>query len=181
MTNIQESVLNAGIVKVLEQHGFSENQDFMFISMNDQTDFVYDGVPMYRITNSTTDKESFYSETLKRNITVNVINDFNMGKTTPDGQTSDNNSVYAVYVPYQGFVFTKNPKIKQLMEQEFQFKDTHFGIPLSNGGKFRDEKKQNAWKKILLQNVNNHINKETSNQQSNTVIMRAAANHVMDK
>jgi len=178
MTDPKDIVIQNGIVKILEQKGYYKDKDFIFVGHDSETDLQFDGVPMYRFAEYTNNTTSFYSEKLKKDITLEVINSANMynGKW---GQTSSNNGVYAVYVHKQGFVFTTNPEIKQLMEQEFKFQDTHFGIPLSNGAQFRDEKLQAIWKKVLLNNGAKKVNKKANTLDPNAV--NAISNQGMDK
>ena len=166
------------IKKVLEQRGFSENQDFMFVGMNSETDFMFDGIPMYRIANYLNDETTIYFEPLKRDLTLHIIRDLNMGS---GGQTSSNNDVYAVYIPQQGFIFTKIPEIKWLMEKEFNFKDTHFGIPLSNGATFRDDKQQKIWKQVQFNSATNQMTNETANKKLNPNLIRTIGEQIMDK
>ena len=167
------------VKKVLEQRGFSENQDFMFVGMDSETDFMFDGIPMYRIANYLNNTTNFYSEQLKRDLTLEVISDFNMG--VENKQTSGNNGVYAVYLKKHGFIFTKKPEIKQVMEKDFGFKDTHFGNPLSNGAKFRDDKKQKIWQQILLRTATKQLNQTITNKKLDTNLMGAIVEQTMDK
>ena len=165
------------IKKALQQRGFSENQDYMFVAMNSETDFVHDGVPMYRIANYLNDETTIYFEPLKKDLTLHVIRDLNMGA---GGQTSGNNDVYAVYIPSQGFIFTTNHNIKHMMEQDFGFKDTHFGIPLSKGGKFRDDKKQKIWQQIQFHCAAKLLNQKT-NKKLDTNLVRSIGGRTIDK
>jgi hypothetical protein len=166
------------IKKALEQRGFYENADFIFVGMNNETDFMFDGVPMYRIANYQNDETTIYFEPLKRDLTLHVIRDLNMGT---GGQTSSNNDVQAVYIPKQGFIFTKAPEIKWLMEKEFNFKDTHFGIPLSNGAIFRDDKQQKIWEQIQFNCATKQITKETTNKKLNPNLMKTIGEQTIAK
>jgi len=170
MTDKEDIIAKNGIENILKQKGYSKNSDFIFVGYDSETDFSYDGVPKYRIANYGRNETSFYSEEFKKDITLDVIDPLFM---EPGGQTSGNNSTYAVYVPKQGFVFTQNPEIKNLMEKEFGYKDTHFGIPLSNGGQFHDKKLQNIWKTIVLNQKTKDLKlkqeKTTTNLEQNAV------------
>ncbi len=168
----------ADIKKALEQRGFAENANFIFVGMNSETDFMFDGVPTYRIANYQNDETTIYFEPLKRDLTLHVIHDLNMGT---GGQTSSNNGVYAVYIPKQGFIFTQNHEIKWLVEKEFNFKDTHFGIPLSNGAIFRDDKQQKIWKQIQFNYATKQITKETTNKKLNPNLMRTVGEQTIAK
>ena len=178
MTDPRDVIIQNGIVKILEQKGYHKDTDFMFVDMNSETDLQFDGVPMYRIAEYQNDKTNVYSEKLKKDVTLEIISSANMYNGNW-GQTSSNNGVYAVYVHKQGFIFTTNPEIKQLMEQEFKFQDTHFGIPLSNGAQFRDDKLQSIWKQILLNDGIKKVKQKTNTLNPNTV--NAINNQGMDK
>jgi len=177
MDDVNDVIVKDGIVNVLEHKGFYKDKDFIFVGNNSETDFSFDGVPMYRIAEYQNNTTSFYLDELKRDVTLDIINSFSMRKPGVWGQTSSNNGVYAVYVPKQGFVFTINPEIKQLMEKEFKFQDTHFGIPLSNGAQFRDKKLQTTWKTMLFMEETKKLKKKNIEQNA----VRAANNLDMDK
>lgn len=167
MTNYEiekgEIIRQNGIVNVLEQMGFKENEDFIFLRNGDTEPYVFvDGdKPLFAI-RIYSGKENPMQVRVKyengKDVfkEIPVISEYDMnrhGAVDESGYfrygiTSGNNGIYAIYVPFQGMVISPKYEIKKIMETEFHFKETGFGVPLSNGAEFRDKSLQDKWRKV---------------------------------
>lgn len=167
MTNYEieqgEIVRQNGIINVLEQLGFKENEDFIFLRNGNTEPYVFmDGErPLYAI-HIRSGKENpmqIHVKTEKGKdvfTEIPVVDDYEMNRRgavdesgyARYGITSGNNGIGAVYIPFQGFIISPSYEIKNIMESNFRFKEEFFGVPLSNGEQFRDKSLQAKWKNV---------------------------------
>ena len=129
-----EIIRQNGIKNILEEFGFKENKDFIFIP---ERQGVY-----YPFENGIKGSE------LKLGI-ENVRGSVDSNGHIRAAVTSGNNGVGAIYVPFQGMVLAPTYYIKNIIEEEFSVKDTDFGVPLSNGERFLSNTLQSNWDNVV--------------------------------
>lgn len=171
-----EIVRQNGIVNVLKQLGFEQDKDFIFIKNGPDEHVFMDGDrPLYAIRINSGAERPMQLQSDGKMIEIPVLSEMDMntkgGAVDKDGKfkygiTSGNNSVGAVYIPFQGMIISPNYNIKNIMQEEFGFKDTGFGVPLSNSEQFRDKNMQEKWRFIINQDKirRNMEKKEGKNQ-----------------
>ena len=129
-----EIIRQNGIKNVLEEFGFKENKDFIFIPERQGVGYPFEnGVPGSDLV-----------------LGIGAIR----GSVDSNGHiraavTSGNNGVGAIYVPFQGMVLAPTYYIKNIIEKEFSVKDTDFGVPLSNGERFLSGTLQSNWDNVV--------------------------------
>lgn len=129
-----EIIRQNGIKNVLEEFGFKENKDFIFIPERQGVGYPFEnGVPGSDLV-----------------LGIGAIR----GSVDSNGHiraavTSGNNGVGAIYVPFQGMVLAPTYYIKNIIEKEFSVKDTGFGVPLSNGERFLSNALQSNWDNVV--------------------------------
>lgn len=128
-----EIVHQNNILEILEQLGFKENKDFIFLPADRNRPIEIDsGAQKYVLKLEFQDIRGAVDE---------------KGHIKP-GVTSGNNGVGAVYVPFQGMVVSPNYDIKDVMEKYFFLKDTGFSVPLSNGELLLNKSLQSKWQEV---------------------------------
>lgn len=184
-----EIITQNGIVNVLQQFGFTENKDFIFLDENNIRDkhgssyvIAADGKPLYGLAaEEKREQESIvidhFVENGKPKDRVQKISVQAMGHKWDEnghwkyGELGNNNGVYGIYISGQGLVLTKNVDMYNLMQQNFGLKDSSLGIPLSNGTQFWDKSLQDKWNAVQsgvnqLQNSDNKNESKASRFQS---------------
>ena len=179
MTNneikLGEIIRQNGMVEVLEQFGFEEDKDFIFLRNGPISYILTDGDrPLYAIKIHSGSERPMQFRQGAQTVEIPVTSEYDMnraGAVDKDGKykygiTSGNNGVGAVYIPSQGMIICPNYDIKEIMEEQFGFKDTNFGVPLSNGEMFQDRNLQNKWVFVKNQNkINRSMEKKLSKEE----------------
>ena len=149
-----EIIRQKGIKNVLEELGFKENKDFIFLNDGMNPYVLTDGEkPVGVVKINTGEERPMQFNYNGKVITVPVLSAADMsrqGAVDKDGKfkygiTSGNNGVGAIYVPGQGMVLSPNYEIKDIMQEVFRFENTDFSVPLSNGEMFENKQIQNNW------------------------------------
>ncbi len=164
MTNFEiekgEIIRQNGILNVLAELGFKENEDFIFLRNGNVEPYIFmDGEkPMYaiKIYSGHEAPLQLYSQERKQTYEIPVIDELDINKqgaVDSDkhfryGITSGNNGIGAIYVPGQGMIISPSYEIKNIMERLFRFHETGFFVPLSNGETFRSKNRQQEWNHV---------------------------------
>lgn len=166
MTNYEiekgEIIRQNGIVNVLEQMGFKENEDFIFLrNGNTEPYLIVGGVngeePSEAIQLGSGKRSPIVirSKNAGKDIEIPVIDDEKMSKFAVDkdghykyGVVSGNNGVSAVYIPLQGMVLSPSYEIRDIMIDWFGMKDEGFSVPMSNAESFYSKSLQQIWREM---------------------------------